>query len=315
MKKYFLQILIVLLLIGIAWGLFLIGKKDDNLPIQATINQTAGDANTKISLELYPMRNWSVDDPEISAKAAIILNFGQNSKENILYQNNINEPLPIASLTKLMTAIITLENYDLNKIIQVSENSIAEDGNNGGLIVGEELKVHDLLYIMLIESSNDAAMALANDNPEMPYDEFIELMNDKARELNMQNTNFIEPAGLSPENKSTILDMAKLTEYTLNLPVIMQIIQTPEISIYSIDRKFIHNLITTDKLLGKIPRLIGGKTGFTDEAGGCMITISNVYGERVESNNYLITVVLGSNNREDDTQKLIEWSQNAWIWK
>lgn len=281
--------------------MFLVGKHEEKKeqPIQANVIQKTA--------EIFPIRNWSIDDPEILAKSAILVN--SNQKDNILFQKNINEILPIASLTKIMTAIIVLENYSPEEIIKVSAQSVKTNGDTGGLIADEELTVKDLLYIMLIESSNDAAVSLATDNPRMSYNEFINLMNSKAKELGLENTSFIDSAGLSPENKSNVSEMAKLTKYALDFPVILDILKTPQSSIYSIDHRFIHNLTTTNKLLGKIPQLIGGKTGFTDEAGGCMLTVSNF------NNNYLITVVLGSEQREGDTEKLIDWAQDAWLWK
>ncbi|HNU96935.1 MAG TPA: D-alanyl-D-alanine carboxypeptidase, partial [Candidatus Portnoybacteria bacterium] len=81
-------------------------------------------------------------------------------------------------------------------------------------------------------------------------------------------------------------------------------------TVYSINKNIIHKITNTNKLLGKIPQLIGGKTGYTEEAGGCLMTISNII-----DNNYLITVILGSTQRENDTEKLIDWTQTAWIWK
>ena len=317
-KKYFLQILIVLLLFAIA-GVLLSLNEDkryqgisENQPIQANINQSIGDRNTdNIDSEFFPMRNWLIDEPEIPAKAAIIVNLKNTDSRNIiLYQKNINDILPIASLTKIMTAIIALENFDLEEIIEVSEKSVTVTGDNGGLIRDEELKVKDLLSIMLMESSNDAAMALAEDNPRMDYDEFIDLMNSKAKELELRNTAFIDPVGLSPDNKSTVIELAKLTEYALKFPLLLEILKTAEKTIFSIDNRFVHNLVNTNKLLGKIPQIIGGKTGFTEEAGGCMLTVS-----LVNNSDYLISIVLSSTQRENDIENLINWVEKAWLWQ
>ena len=325
-KKYFLQILVVLLLITIAWALYLVGqtKNSENRSIQASINQTQGDASpaklpstAEIDAQFFPIRNWSISEPEILAKSAIVINFKQNIRNNVLFKKNIEQILPIASLTKIMTAVITIENYSPEDIIKVSKDSVAVNGNDGGLINGEELKIKDLLYIMLVESSNDAAMALAKDGGKINYDIFIDLMNQKAREIGLKNTYFIEPVGLDSKNESTVSELAILIEYALKNPLLSDILKTPEATIYSIDKKFIHNLISTNKLFGKIPVLIGGKTGYTEEAGGCMITFSNINNSSGEftKSNYLITVILGSSQREEDTSKLIKWSQSAWIWQ
>jgi len=250
-----------------------------------------------------------IEEPEISAKAAIAIDLNsEQQKNNILYQKNSNQKLPIASLTKIMTAVIAIEELNLEEVIKISKNSVFTDGDNGGLIIEEELILKNLLYFMLVESSNDAAMAVANDNGQIQYTNFIALMNEKAKELGLNNTYFTDPSGLSEENQSTVLEMANLVKYALNLPLLSEILRTQKTTINSLDNKFIHNLINTNKLLGKIPIILGGKTGFTTEAGGCMLTFSNI------NNNYLITVVLGSKNREDDTEKLINWAQTAWIW-
>jgi D-alanyl-D-alanine endopeptidase (penicillin-binding protein 7) len=163
-----------------------------------------------------------------------------------------------------------------------------------------------------MESSNDAAMSLAGDNPRLTYDEFINLMNSKLGELGLKNTSFVDPTGLSADNQSTVLEISNLTRYALKFPLILEILKTPEATVSSIDNKFIHNLTTTNNLLGKIPQIIGGKTGYTEEAGGCMLTVSTVSNI---SNNYLITVVLGSTQREDDSEKIINWVQQVWLWQ
>lgn len=332
-KKYLTQILLVLALLGVAWGLFLLGedsstaseentKIKNQQPIEASIYQAAGDAvskkispseEQKINPELIPIRNWSVQDPEILARAAIIISLDSDDKGSVLFQKNKDEILPIASLTKIMTAIIVLENYDLEEIIKVSKNSVLTLGDKGGLIRGEELKVKDLLHIMLIESSNDAAMALAGDNSRLNYDEFLNLMNAKADELGLENTKFLDPVGLNSKNKSTAHELAYLSKYALGFPLLWEILRIPETTIYSIDNKFVHNLINTDQLLDKIPFLKGGKTGYTNDAGGCMLTVSSVQNS-LGKENYLITVVLDSEEREDDIEKLINWSKQAYIW-
>ena len=304
MRKYLIQILIVLLMLMIAWGLFLLGldeEKRENIS-----------PYLPASLEIFPVRNWKINEPEINAQSAIVMSFGSNDeKGNILFKTNIDQFLPIASLTKIMTAIIALENFDTEEVIKVSKNSVLTLGDKGSLIRGEELTVKDLLNIMLIESSNDAAMALASDNPRLGYYEFLNLMNSKAQELGLENTFFLDPVGLNSKNKSTALELAKLTNHALNFPILWEILKTSELTIYSIDNKFVHNLLNTNELLDKIPFLKGGKTGYTSEAGECMLTVLDVSSSF--GNNYLITVVLNSNQREQDTEKLINWAKQAWI--
>ncbi|MBU3923212.1 serine hydrolase [Patescibacteria group bacterium] len=309
MNKYLTQILVVLIMLVIAWGLFSLGKDNNDKPIEASVQQTAGDivlpSRFPINEEYFPIRNWSVEEPEINAESGIILNIKKNGKQTILFDKNKDDVLPIASLTKIMTAIIVLENFDLEQIIKISKESVSVLGDKGGLIRGEELKVKDLLHIMLIESSNDAATALVLDG-HIGYKEFIDLMNQKAKDLNLKNTYFIDPAGLSSQNISSVIDLANLTQYTLNYPILWNILETSEIQIYSIDNKFVHSLKSTNILLDMVNI---GKTGYTNEAKGCMLTASNI------QDNYLITVVLGSDQREEDTKTLITWAKQAYLWQ
>lgn len=292
-------------MLGIAWGLFLIGKTEERKtanpenPIEATIFQAQGDATNKneINSNFYPVRNWEIKDPEISAKSAVVINFkNQNEEGRVVFQKNADQVLPIASLTKLMTAIIVMENLDLEEIIKFSNE--------------EKLTVKNLLYIMLIESDNDVAATLARDNSKISFDQFLNLMNKKAEELGLKNTYFSDSAGLDPQNQSTVLELVKITNYSLKFPIIWDILKMPSATVYSIDNKFVHNLTTTNKLLGKIPQIIGGKTGFTEEAGGCMLTVSNI-----SKDNYLIAIILGSSQREIDMENLLNWAQEAYIWQ
>jgi D-alanyl-D-alanine carboxypeptidase (penicillin-binding protein 5/6) len=297
----------------IAWALFSLSSeapkeaKEDVGSLEASIF-----SQLPISPEIFPIRNWKVEEPKITAQSAIVMSF-KSAKEqgSILFKSNINQVLPIASLTKIMTAIIALENFAPDEVIKISKNSVLTLGDKGGLIRGEELTVKDLLYIMLMESSNDAAMALASDNPRLGYYEFLDLMNSKAQELELEDTFFLDPVGLNSKNKSTVLEMAYLTNHALSFSLIWQILKTSELTIYSIDNKFSHDLLNTNELLEKISFLKGGKTGYTEEAGECMLTVSDISSSF--GSNYLITVVLNSQNREQDTEKLINWSKQAWI--
>ena len=300
-------------MLTIAWALFLVGKKEEALDKGSPeAKGSVLSAHLPITPDVFPIRNWSIKEPEVVAKSAIVMDFIPSEVEgNILFKKDPDKILPIASLTKITTAIITLENFDLEETIKISKNSVMTLGDKGGLIRGEELTVKDLLYIMLIESSNDAAMALASDNGRLSYDEFLDLMNNKVNELGLKDTHFLDPIGLNSKNKSTVLEIAKLTNYALNFPLIWEILETSKITVSSIDNKFIHNLISTNKLLNEIPFLKGGKTGYTAEAGGCMLTVSSI--SNSFGIDYLITVVLNSEQREEDTEKLINWSKEAWI--
>jgi len=313
MKKILLTLIISIVILGLASVLFSLAQRPVNKPVsqKEDINNkpaklpSSQDSFLAASLNpnFIPIRDWTIEEPDVDAKAVGVFD---PTGEKFLFQKNIEERLPIASLTKIMTAIIVLENLGLDEIITVSKKAVMTEGENGQLVIGEELFVRDLLYIMLIESSNDAAMALTG-----TVEDFVALMNKKTIELGLENTHFVEPTGISKWNYSTIFDLARLVKYSFSKSLIWQILGIKEVEIYSQDRSTSHHLVNTNGLLGEVLEIIGGKTGFTEEAGGCMLTIVKKPDKPGE---YLITVVLGSGNRELETKKLIEWTIKAYTW-
>jgi len=289
--------------------------------ISGIIISTARETNPNF----LPIRNWNVSQPEIEAKAALIF---EPEKNKILYQKNIEQVLPIASLTKLMTGLVILEEINLDQIVTVSKEAVGAYGDMGGLIINEKISVKNLLYALLMESSNDAAMALAEAFRDYPLDTVIDskeqslvyLMNKKAEELGLENTHFVEPTGYSPDNLSTALDLAKLVKYSLDQPVIWQIFKTISIDLPSADGTINHHFTNTNQLLNRWPTIIGGKTGYTNEAQGCMILVIEQDLNKIRdyigqpSSEYLIIIVLGAQERFSETEKLINWVKEAYIW-
>jgi D-alanyl-D-alanine carboxypeptidase len=253
-----------------------------------------------------PIRDWGVNEPQTDAKAALIFDVNKNK---LLYQKNSDWVLPIASLTKLMTALIVLENIDLEKIAVVSKEAVAAYGEQGNLVVNEEISVKNLLYALLMESSNDAAVALAQAVENKTSKNFVELMNQKAKELGLKNANFIDSTGYDPNNVATAREINQLVKYSLNYPIIWQIMKTPGIDLSSADGKINHHWVNTDKLLNRLPNIIGGKTGYTEEAQGCLVLVIEQ-----SPDNYLISVVLGAQERFLETEKLINWVEKAYKW-
>ncbi len=247
-----------------------------------------------------PIRDWEIGDPEIDAKAAIIYNLEKNK---VLYQQESDRILPIASLTKIMTALIVLENLELEKTVIVSEKAIAVYGEMGNLMVEEEISVENLLYALLMESSNDAAVALAEAIEIKTNQNFVSLMNKKVDQLELTSTRFSDPSGLNPNNISTVEELVKLVKYSFNQPIIWQIMKTPEIDLGG------HHWINTDELLNRLPNVIGGKTGYTLEAQGCLILVVEQ-----PSSEKLISVILGAQQRFLETEKLIKWVERAYQW-
>ena len=251
---------------------------------------------------------------DISAKSAISIFVDFQGKNNILFEKNENEKLPIASLTKLMTALVVSNIYQESDIIKISKQAIEQEGNEVELKIGETFLMNELLHIMLIESSNDAAYALATPNfgiEEMSERDFVDLMNLYAYYdvgLNPETTHFVNSTGLDLEepsedtNYSTVKDLVKLVKYIIeNKPEIFEILSQKE------NQSFRYVLENTNKLLGEVNGITGGKTGYTDKAGGCLILIL----EGPSKNSYFINIILGSNDRFGEMEQLINWSKQA----
>ena len=251
---------------------------------------------------------------DLQTKAAISVKINEVGREKILFRKNIDQPLPIASLTKLMTAVIVLENSEddsLSKKVIVSPKAASQEDIPvfGNLKSGDKLSVKKLLELMLIYSSNDAAWALFE---VIGQEYFVEKMNQKAEILGLENTHFVNPTGLDPENLlynldnldyfnySTARDLVKLAQYILKEhPLIFEISRKEPLYLI---KDGIFDLFLTQKV-------IGGKTGYTDEAGGCILFVF-----KNDEGNLFINVILGTPSasaRIAEMQKLIDYASEA----
>ena len=256
-----------------------------------------------LSIADYPVNHTGIKPPYLSAKSAIVID--QNSKA-ILYQKNPNLISPLASITKIMTALIVLDNYKLDQVVTV--NNLNNIGQTMGLEIGEQITVENLLYGLLIQSGNDAAYVLANIY-QGGKNEFVKAMNDKAKELRLYDTQFQNPAGLdSYGHYSTVHDIAILSATAMKNSTFKKIVGTKTITVTDINHTIIHELKTINDLLGKVSGLKGVKTGWTELAGECLVT----YIER--GNKKIITVILGSQDRFGESSQLINWVFNNHQW-
>jgi len=256
----------------------------------------------------FPLRDWNVLEPEIGAKAAAVFD---SRSGKILFQKNIKTPLPIASITKLLTAMITVENLDLNLKIFVPKEAVNADNEGGAdLFLNEEIMVGDLLRMLLIKSSNDSAVSLRMLLEERGID-MISAINLKAESVGMSGSKFYDSAGLNDDGYSTVEDLIKLAQYVKRYPKIQDTLLTKNAKIKSADGRFSHDLETTNKLLGIVPDIEFGKTGYTDGALGTMVLMVKLPAH--ESS--LIVVVLGSSDRFGDIQRLIDWAKSAHRWE
>lgn len=238
--------------------------------------------------------------PTINSRRYII--YDRKSKTTI-YGRNENVKTAMASTTKIMTATIILENCNLTDVVTVSSKAAGTGGSRLGLKKGDKVTINDLLYGLMLRSGNDAAVALA-EYAGNSVQGFNELMNKKVEELGLKCTHFVTPHGLDDsEHYTTAYELAVLTDYALENDKFAQIVGTKSTTItingYS---KQINN---TNELLGVINGVVGVKTGFTNNAGRCLVS------ETKRDDMDIITIVLGADTKKDRTKdsiKLIEYA-------
>lgn len=243
-----------------------------------------------------------------TAKSFIIID---GKTKRVLLGKNSKEKLPIASITKLMTALVFLETKpDWNKEIAM----IKEDEREGSRInvkAGDMFKVRDLFYSALVGSANNAIMALVR-STDLGQIEFTRRMNEKAKSLGLLNTNFVEPTGLNQANFSTVYEIAELTREALQNERIKEALQMKEYVFKPLNSEIFKRVKNTDQLLGSRLEIIGGKTGFTWEAGYNLAL-------QVKGNNgqEIIIVVLGSQTSRDrfaEARELAVWTFDNYGW-
>jgi len=260
-------------------------------------------------LQPAPRKIKGVSDFNVKAKSAMVLDA---KTDTVLYSKNSNENLPIASLTKIMTALVVLDNADLNKDVIISRNAFNTKGSKNGLAVGEKISADNLLKVMLVNSNNISAVALA-EHTSGSVDNFVVLMNEKADSIGLKNTKFLNSSGLDGKednNISTAYEIARLVDYALEKPLIWEILRIQKTTVASVDGKIEHRLKNTNLLLGKLKNITGGKTGLTDEAGQCLVL---VVGDP-KNNHRIISVVLNADDRFLETEKLVKWVFGSYQW-
>ncbi|MDK2835390.1 MAG: hypothetical protein PWP21_167 [Thermosediminibacterales bacterium] len=230
--------------------------------------------------------------PLINSKSAILMDVNTG---RILYGKNIHEKRPMASTTKIMTAIVALENGNLSDIVTISPKAAKIEGSKIYLKPGEKLTLEELVYGLLMMSGNDAAVAIA-EHIGKSVEGFAEIMNKKAISLGALNTNFKNPHGLDAEGHyTTAYDLALITRYGLSIPKFREILQTKH--------KVITNrqLYNKNRLLSQYEGGDGVKTGYTSKAGRCFV------GSATRNNWQLISVVLNSPSIWRETKSLLDF--------
>jgi len=261
-------------------------------------------------LVLLPVSRNAEKPPEISAKAVLIRDVA--SRATILERNSA-EKLPIASLTKLMTALVVVETSSLDEEVEIVSSDLNTAAYRLNFNPGETLTVRDLLTGMLVSSANDAALALAR-HTKGSIEEFVKAMNEKTRDLRMFATSFQNPIGLDHARQySTAADLSLLVEEFMNHTELLDIVKMKAATVSTISGRQKSRLYTTNKLLLDRADVIGLKTGFTAEAGGSLIIL--VHREKEHAPIEYYSIMLGSSDREGETDLLMKWIDDNFIWK
>ena len=254
--------------------------------------------------------------PDIQAEQVFSLFLDEEGNAKTLFREENEQRRPIASLTKLMTALVIAKHYDPTQQIVITSRAIAEEENLGQLRVGDVFPAQDLLYPLLIESSNDAAVAFAQ---VLGRQVFVDLMNLEAQTLSLLDTYFVNPTGLDPDdpqgpmNYSTGRDLAHLASYIVQTyPHIFDILGISQQNLLQ-KGTFHHTMKNTNELLsfeGWPTPIIGGKTGWTPLAKGNLVLVL----EGPKNRGYLVNVILGADDRFSQMKTLVNWVYDSFTW-
>lgn len=300
--------LFLFLIIGLAWVVFpsLTYSKENGflspLPREMSLKENDQVKFLSVWLPFLNKESRSDDPGSLAPTSKSVLMYDAKNDE-IIFAKNSEERLPMASLTKIMTAIIALENPRRdNKYLVREEDLVGEDSM--GLSVGEVLTQEELLYGLMLPSGNDASEVLASNYPG-GREEFIKAMNNKAVSLGLNDTSFSNPSGLQGDGRqyTTAEDLVVITKYALDrFPVFEEIVSTFQHEIPSTDTHKYFFLENATNLVSTYPGVRGVKTGFTPEAGMCLVTYLNYEGQQV------IGVILNSENRRGEMKELLDYS-------
>lgn len=248
----------------------------------------------------------AVESPLVTARSAILMD---QATGRILFSNNAHEQLPMASTTKIMTAILAFESGRMEETVTVSEHASLVEGSAVDLEAGEEKSVEELVYALMLRSGNDAAIAIA-EHLGGSVEKFAETMTSRARELGATQTSFLNPHGLhQEEHYSTAYDLAVIGVHAMSLPQFREVIAKREKKISWPDRPYDRVLRNQNKLLQMYEAANGIKTGWTSIAGRCFVGAATSNGWQ------LVTVVLNAPQMWEDTIRLLDFGYARYHWE
>jgi D-alanyl-D-alanine carboxypeptidase (penicillin-binding protein 5/6) len=260
--------------------------------------------NEDVNYQKYGIeKNPDMIAPVVSAEAAIVLDLETGS---VLWHKNAYKPLPIASITKLMSVLVVLKHVnDVNELVTFSEMASEKEGSRIGVDAGEQFTVQDLLEASLVRSANDAIYALS-EHVSGTSQEFVSLMNKEALDMHLGRTKFANPVGYDNEdNFSTAFEVTIIARELLKYPGIRDITSQKTLTIYNNAGKK-YELKTTNQLLNSYLNVYGLKTGTTEQAGQSFVALGTIDDERE-----IMVVVLNSGDRFQEAKVIFDWTERA----
>lgn len=270
-------------------------------------------------INLYPVVREGAKPPLVYAKAYALIDAETGE---VIIEKNGYLTLPVASTTKMTTALVAEANLELGAVATISQKVNSVIGSDIQLLAGEKMTVHNLLKGLLIQSGNDAAISLAEfyDQKVGSPGAFVKKMNEFLRDRYITDTTFTDPAGLDDETgRSSAVSLAQIARILLTRPALAAIIKTPTITIFSTDERFQHSLKNSNRLVVAdnpyyMPEAIGVKTGFTLDAGHCLVAAMTDKGRTY------VGVVLNTTESTltasaAEMKKLFTWTKQSVEWK
>lgn len=301
MRPYLLSACLILSAILVSWGLSVVLAGESSLKV-LQIPQNSSNVLGLQKINLPPISK-NIGLPPLTARSVLVEDIDSGM---ILYQKDASVKLPIASTTKIMTALVSSEYFKQASVLTVNDGANVV-GSKVGFFQGEKLTFRSLLFGLLLNSGNDAAFTIAENYPG-GLTGFVSAMNKKAKDLELLHTHFDNPAGLdSPNHYSSAVDLSKMTKVALKDPQLAKIFATKETSITSVDQRYHHNLSNLNKLLSSVNGVLGVKTGYTEAAKENLVGL-------VDRGHPVLSVVLGSDDRFGETTVLIDWVYKNFTW-
>ncbi|MGC9610941.1 MAG: serine hydrolase [Minisyncoccia bacterium] len=300
MKWKIIVLVILVLLSALAVKLFSSSQGNETASLAPGSQIKTAVPSWENTVSKVPVRDWNILDPNVPSQAVILQSLDDNFP---FFKYNSYKIWPLASLTKLLTAVVVSENVGLDKKIPITPEVMKTEGEAGDLREGEIYSANDLMKIMLMMSSNRAAAAFEY---SVGHDEFIKIMTDKAKKINMTQTTVYDASGLNDSNAGTATDVLNLLKYILeHEPKILNYTRLSSIIVQPLNSERIHTITNIDPLAARTD-FLGGKTGTSDTAKQNLAAILSFGNRRIAS------VILGSSDRFKEIDDLFLWIKKAY---